>query len=58
MLTLATIAEQWTKKLTQGEIRYDPHGVESRWIVAPGDSAGFKAILNSGRKDRLEKRAA
>jgi hypothetical protein len=58
MLTLATIAEHWMKKFIEGAIKYAPAKVEMRAIAAPVTGSGFKVILNSGRKDRLDKKAA
>ena len=53
------LLEEWTRRLVAGEIRYDPRQVEARWIgAAEGRPGAFRAILNAGRKDRLERKAA
>jgi hypothetical protein len=58
-MTWAVIAEEWTRRLVAGEIRYDPRQVEARWIgAAEGRPGAFRAILNACRKDRLERKAA
>jgi hypothetical protein len=58
-MSLAQIAEEWMKAHAAGEIKYDPHRVESRWLPAPsGNDWGFKTIFNAKRKDRPAQKAA
>ncbi len=57
-MSWAAVLEAWMRRFVAGEIRYDPQGVEVRWVPAPAGAPGqFRAILNAGRMDRLAKAA-
>ena len=59
ILTLAHIAEQWTARLIDGDIRYDPEPVHTRQVVAThGHHGCFQVRWNGTRKERLHAKAA
>lgn len=58
-MTWAGILEEWMRRFVVGEIRYDPRKVEVRWVPGGAGAPGrFKAILNTSRKKRLDKKVA